>query len=49
MLSFENENVRTVHTKYLPTVEIKDCNVMIDGKTVFDLPVKNSVRTYDNI
>ena len=32
-LSFENQNTRTVHTKYyLPTVEIKDYNVMINGK-----------------
>ena len=31
VLSFENTTDRTVHTKYyLPTVEIKDCNIMID-------------------
>ena len=37
VLSFENENNRTVHTKYFrPIVEIKDYNVMIDGKTFFD-------------
>ena len=36
VLSFENEEDRTVHTKYyLPPVEIKDCNVMIDGKNFF--------------
>ena len=35
-LSFENENDRTVHsTYYLPKVEIKDYNVMIDGKIFF--------------
>ena len=29
--SFENTTNRTVHTKcYLPTVEVKDYNVMID-------------------
>ena len=34
VLSFENENDRTSHsTYYLPKVEIKDYNVMIDGKT----------------
>ena len=50
LLSFENESDRTVHTKYyFPTVEIKDYNVMIDGKNLFDQPVKSSVRTYDNI
>ena len=33
---FENENDRTSHsTYYLPKVEIKDYNVMIDGKTFF--------------
>ena len=32
VLSFENTTDRTVHTKhYLPTVKIKDYNVMIDG------------------
>ena len=50
VLSFENENDRTVHTKYyLSNVEIKDYNVMIDGKNFFDQPVKSSVRTYDKI
>ena len=47
---FENEDDRKIHTAYyLPKVEIKDCNVMIDGKNVFDQPVKNKMRTYDNI
>ena len=32
---------------YLPKVEIKDYNVRIDGKNVFDQPVKNDMRTYD--
>ena len=50
VLSFECENDRTVHIKYyLPTVEIKYCNVMIDGKNFFDQPVKSSARTYDTI
>ena len=47
---FENITDRTVHTKYyLPTVEIKDHNVMIDGENLFDQPVENSLRTYDKI
>ena len=34
-LLFENEDDRKVHTGYyLPKVEIKDNNVMIDGKTL---------------
>ena len=44
------ENNRTVHTKYyLPTVEIKDYNVMIDGRNVFDQPGKNNLIAYNNI
>ena len=36
VLSFGNSNDRTVHIKcYLPTVEIKDYNVVIDGKIFF--------------
>ena len=50
VLLFENANDRTVLTKcYLPTVEINNSNVMIDGKFFFDQPVKSSVRTYYNI
>ena len=26
---------------YLPNIKIKDFNVLIDGKSLFDLPVKN--------
>ena len=49
-MSFENENGRTSHsTYYLPKVEIKDYNVMIDGKNFFDQPIKNDKITYDNI
>ena len=50
VLSFENECDRKVHTGYyLPKVEIKDYRVIIDGKNVMDQPVKNNIRTYDNI
>ena len=35
VLSFENENDRTSHSNYyLPKVEIKDYNVMIDGQNL---------------
>ena len=45
VLSFENEDGRTSHsTYYLPKVEIKDYNVMIDGKNFFDQPI-----IYENI
>ena len=47
---FENEDDRKVSTGYyFPKVEIKDYNVMFDGKIFFDQPVKNNLRTYDNV
>ena len=47
---FENEGDRKVHTEYyLPEVEIKDYNVMTDGKNVFDRQVKSDMKTYDKI
>ena len=50
VLSFENENDRTSHsTYYLPKVEIKDCNVMIDGRNFFDQPINWLNKTYENI
>ena len=50
VLSFENTTVRTIHTwYYLPKVEIKDYNVIIDEKNFFDQQVKSSIRTYKNI
>ena len=49
-LSFENTTDRTIHRKYyLPTVEIEDYNVMINGQNFFDQLVKNNLRTYNNI
>ena len=34
---------------YVPNVEIKDFNVLIDGKSFFDLPVKNEEEIYEKI
>ena len=49
-LAFENDAQRTSSKRYyLPNIEIKDYNVMIDGKNVFDQPVKNDKVTYENI
>ena len=45
VLLFQNTTYRTVHTKYyLPTVEIKNYNVMIDGQNFFDQPEKDNLR-----
>ena len=42
----EEDNVKSNHRDsfsycYVPNVEIKDSNVLIDGKSFFDLPIKN--------
>ena len=50
VLSFENENDRTSFSKYyVPNVQIKDFNVLIDGKSFFDIPIKNGEETYEQI
>ena len=50
VLAFENDDQRTSNKRYyIPNVEIKDYNVMIDGKNFFDQPVKNDNVTYENI
>ena len=50
VVSFENENDRTSFSKYyVPNVQIKDFNVLIDGKSFFDMPIKNEEETYEQI
>ena len=49
-LSFKDANGRESYKQYhLPTVKIKDYNAMIDGRNLFDQPIRNDLRTYDNI
>ena len=50
LMEWQNEAQRTSYKQYyLPTVEIKDYNVMIDVQNVFDQPVRNDLITYDSI
>ena len=50
VLPFQNDAHRRNYKRYfLRTVEIKDYNVMIDGKTFFNQPIKNDLITYENI
>ena len=50
VLSFENKNDRTSHsTYYLPKVELKDYNVMVDGRNFFDQPINSKNKIYENI
>ena len=50
VLAFEDDTQRTSHSGYyLPNVEIKDYNIMINGENFFDQPIKNDKVTYENI
>ena len=50
VLLFENIAHQTTHTTYfLPTMKIKDYNVMNDGRNFFDQLGKNYIRIYKNV
>ena len=50
VLAFENDTQRTsAKGYYLPNVEIKDYNVMINWENFFDEPIKNNKVTYETI
>ena len=50
VLSFENDAPRTSDKRYyIPNVEIKDYNAMIDGKIFFDQPITNMIKSYENV
>ena len=49
VLAFEDDAQRTSRKiYYIPNVEIKDYNVMTDGKNFFDQPINNMIKTYEN-
>ena len=52
-LSFERDDASDDRDSfsdfYVPNVEIKDFNVLIEGKPFFDLPLKNEEETYEKI
>ena len=46
VLSFENQNGRTLHSEYyLLKVTIKGYDVKTDGKIFFDQPRNNNIKT----
>ena len=50
VLSFENEDDRRSFSKYyVPNVQMKYFNVLIDGKSFFDMPIKNNKETYQQV
>ena len=44
-----SDNRNSFSHYYVPNVEIKDFNVLIDGKSFFDLPVKNEEEAYKKV
>ena len=47
VLSFKDDGGWESHKQYyLPTVEIKDYNVMVDGRNFFDQPTKSDLKTW---
>ena len=49
VLAFEDDAQRTSNKRFcILNIEIKDYNVMIDGKNIFDQPIKDNKVTYDN-
>ena len=50
VLPFNDLDDRTGHSRYyLPNANVKDYNVMIDGKNFFDQPIKSYIKKYENI
>ena len=51
VLAFANEEDRKSFSKYYtPTVEIKDYNVILDGREPFcEIPIRNKEETYNAI
>ena len=50
VLSFEDENVKTSHSKHhLPKVEIKDYNVKTDSRNFSDQSINNNIKTDENV
>ena len=50
VLSFKVDDDRTSFSNYyVPEVEVKNFNVLIDGKSFLEIPVKNKEETYEAI
>ena len=50
VLSCQNNGGRTSYARYYPPfAEVKNYNVVIDGRNIFDQLVRNNLITYDNI
>ena len=49
-MAFNVINNRIDHSRYfLPAAKVENYNVMMDGKNLFNQPIKNGIKTYDII
>ena len=49
-MAFQDDAQRTnAKGYYLPNVEIKDHNIVINGENLSDQPIKNNKATYENV
>ena len=52
-LSFKNGNnnqtIDSINSYYMPLLEIKDFNVIIENKSIFDQPVKNKQKANEKL
>ena len=50
VLSFEKDADRITHREYfLAKVELKDCNIKIDGRNFFDRPIDSMAKIYEKL
>ena len=50
VLAFNVIDNRIDHSRYfLPAAKVENYNIMMDGKNLFNQPIKNSIKTYDII
>ena len=50
VLAYENKEDRSSFSKYyMPTVEMKDFNVLINLKPFFELPIRNKKESYEKM
>ena len=50
VLAFENDTQRTSHKgPYIPNIQLKGYNILINGENFFDQPVKDNKVKYETI
>ena len=49
VLSFEHVTRTSYKRYFVPDVEVKYDNIMINGKNIFNRPVENNLKTYNSI